>query len=205
MRSENHIASLFLAGGFHGEPFCGEPLGRGQRISRGNFDAICEYLQRHERNKEANAFFNRVAQEEEAQRKIAFERGNLSPNDPLISHGLDTERIEKISSKVQTLDWVLAAFLCRKPAPLSPDQPLYLLALKPRRGFLIPAFRPGMTAFDQVAALNCFPTETRFLLLDGSQPTLEKNIRKLPNSLLFKRCAVQGQREDSGACVANLA
>ena len=53
-------------------------------------------------------------------------------------------------------------------------------ALKPRRGFLIPAFRPGVTAFDQVAALNCFPTETRFLLLDGSQPTLEKNIRKLP-------------------------
>jgi len=25
-------------------------------------------------------------------------------------------------------------------------------------------FRPGMTAFDQVAALNCYPDETRFLL-----------------------------------------
>ena len=149
--------------------------------------AICEYLQRHERNKEAMAFFNRMAQQEETRQKIAIERGYVSPNDPVIWHGLDTQRIEKMSSKVQTLDWVVAAFFCRKPTPLSPDQPLYLLALKPRRGFLIPAFRPGMTAFDQVAALNCFPTETRFLLLDGSQPTLEKNIRKLPNSLLFKR------------------
>lgn len=149
--------------------------------------AICEYLQRHGRNKEAIAFFNRMAQEEETQQKIAIERGYVSPNDPVIWHGLDTQRIEKISSKVQTLDWVLAAFLCRKLTPLSPDPPLFLLALKPRRGFLIPAFRPGMTAFDQVAALNCFPTETRFLLLDGSQPTLEKNIRKLPNSLLFER------------------
>jgi len=149
--------------------------------------AICEYLQRHERNDEAIAFFNRMAGEEEAQRKIAFERGNLSPDDPVISHGLDAQHMERISSKVQTLDWVLSAFFCRKPTPLSPDQPLYLLALKPRRGFLIPAFRPGMTAFDQVAALNCYPTETRFLLLDGSQPLLEKRIRKLPDALLFKR------------------
>jgi hypothetical protein len=44
-----------------------------------------------------------------------------------------------------------------------------------------------MTAFDQVAALNRYPDETRFLLFDDSQPTLEEKIRKLPNSLLFKR------------------
>jgi Zn-dependent protease with chaperone function len=149
--------------------------------------AICEYLRRNERNDEAIAFFNCMAREEEAQRKTASERGNLSPYDPLISHGLDARQMKNISSKVQTLDWVLAAFFCRKPTPLSPDQPLYLLALKPLRGFLIPAFRPGMTAFDQVAALNCYPTETRFLLLDGSQPLLEKRIRKLPDSLLFER------------------
>jgi len=44
-----------------------------------------------------------------------------------------------------------------------------------------------MTAFDQVAALNCYPDETRFLLLDDSQPTVEKKSRKVPDSLLFKR------------------
>jgi len=76
--------------------------------------------------KEAITLVNRMAQEEEAQRKIVFECGNLSPNDPLISHGLDTQTTEKISSNVQTLGWVLAAFLCRKPTPLSPDQRLYL-------------------------------------------------------------------------------
>jgi len=149
--------------------------------------AVCEYLRRNERNAEAIAFFNRMAREEEAQRKSAFERSNLSPDDRLIWHGLDAQRLAEISRKLQTLDWVLAAFFCRKPTSLSPDRPLYLLVLKPRHGFLIPAFRPGMTAFDQVAALNCYPTETRFLLLDGSHPTLEKEIRKLPYSLLFKR------------------
>jgi Zn-dependent protease with chaperone function len=158
--------------------------------SQGRYEgtiAICEYLRRHERDDEAIAFFNRMVQEDEVQRKIAFERGNISLYDPVISHGLDAQRMEKISSKVRTLDWVREAFFCRKPTPLSPGQPLYLLALKPRRGFLIPAFHQGMTAFDQVAALNCYPIETRFLLLDGSQPTLEKKIRKLPDSLLFKR------------------
>jgi hypothetical protein len=39
----------------------------------------------------------------------------------------------------------------------------------------------------QLAALNCYPDETRFLLLDDSQPTVEKKIRKVPDSLLFKR------------------
>jgi len=52
---------------------------------------------------------------------------------------------------------------------------------------MIPAFHPGMTAYDQVAALNCYPSETRFLLLDRSEPLLVKKIRKLPDSLLFKR------------------
>lgn len=136
---------------------------------------------------EAIAFFNRMAREDEMQRKIALERGNISPYDPVISHGLDALRIKKITSMVQTLEWVLEAYFFRKPTPLSPDQPLCLLALKPRRGFLIPAFHQGMTAFDQVAALNCYTSETRFLLLDGSQPTLEKKIRKLPDSLMFKR------------------
>lgn len=148
---------------------------------------ICRYLRRHERDDEAIAFFNRMAREDEMQRKIALERGNISPYDPVISHGLEALRIRKITSMVQTLEWVLEAYFFRKPTPLSPDQPLYLLALKPRRGFLIPAFHQGMTAFDQVAALNCYPSETRFLLLDGSQPTLEKKIRKLPDSLIFKR------------------
>ena len=148
---------------------------------------ICKYLRRHKRDEEAIAFFNRVAREDEMQQRIAVERGNISQSDPVISHGLDALRIEKISSMVQTLDWVLEAYFFRKLTPLSPDQPLYLLALKPRRGFMIPAFHQGMTAFDQVAALNCYPLETRFLVLDGSQPLLEKKIRKLPDSLLFKR------------------
>ena len=148
---------------------------------------ICEYLRRHGRAEEAVAFYNRMAREEGEQQKIAYERGNMAPDDPVTSHGLGAGEILKISSEVQKLDWVMEAFFCRKPTALSPEQPLYLLALKPRRGFLIPAFRRGMTAFDQVAQLNCYPTETRFLLLDGSYPTLEKRIRKLTDSLLFKR------------------
>jgi len=148
---------------------------------------ICKYLRRHGRDEEAIAFSNRVAREDEMQQRIAIERGNISPSDLVISHGLDALRIERISNMVQTLDWVLEAYFFRKPTPLSPDQPLYLLALKPRRGFMIPAFHPGMTAYDQVAALNCYPSETRFLLLDRSEPLLVKKIRKLPDSLLFKR------------------
>lgn len=62
---------------------------------------ICKYLRRHERDDEAIAFFNRIASEDEMQRKIALERGNISPYDPVISHGLDALRIEKISSMVE--------------------------------------------------------------------------------------------------------
>jgi len=148
---------------------------------------ICDYLRRRGREADAAAFYERMGREEEQRQKAARERGNISPYDDLVSHGLDVPSLQKISTRVQALDWVVEAFLCRKPTPLSPDLPLYLLALKPRRGFLIPAFQPGMTAFDEVAALNCYPAETRFLLLTGSQPTLEKKIRKLPDSLLFKR------------------
>jgi Zn-dependent protease with chaperone function len=148
---------------------------------------ICNFLERHNRHQEAVTFYNRMAREDDEQQKMAQERSNISPYDPVISHGLDPAAIKQIHSKVAKLDWVVAVYLCRKPTPLSADRPLYLLALRARRKFLIPAFRPGMTAFDQVAALNCYPNETRFLLLDGSQPTLEKKIRKLPDSLLFKR------------------
>jgi len=94
---------------------------------------ICKYLRRHGRDEEAIAFSNRVAREDEMQQRIAIERGNISPSDLVISHGLDALRIEGISNMVQTLDWVLEAYFFRKPTPLSPDQPLYLLALKPRR------------------------------------------------------------------------
>jgi Zn-dependent protease with chaperone function len=148
---------------------------------------MCEYLGRHGRTAEAVVFSDSMARTDTLQREIALERGNISPYGSVMSHGLDRLQIEKISSMVQTLDWVREAFFCRKPTPLSPDRPLYMLALKPCRGFLIPAFHQGMTAFDQVAALNCYPTETRFLLLDGSHPTLEKKIRRLADSLLFKR------------------
>ncbi len=149
--------------------------------------AICNFLERHNRNDEAVAFYNRMAREDEQKQKIALERNQILPAGPVSSHGLDQATIERIRSQVSTLNWVVTAYFCRKPTPLSPDRPLYLLALKPRRKFLIPAFRAGMTAFDQVAALNCYPVETRFLLLDGQQAALEKVIRRLPDSLLFKR------------------
>jgi Zn-dependent protease with chaperone function len=148
---------------------------------------ICDYLNRHNRRDEATAFFNRMAREDEQQRKVIHERGHISPYDAVSSHGLDGATIAEMAKKLATLEWVTAAYLCRKPTPLSADCPLYLLCLKARKNFLIPAFRPGMTAFDEVAALNCFPVETRFLLMDGAQPTLEKKIRKASGSLLFKR------------------
>jgi Zn-dependent protease with chaperone function/tetratricopeptide (TPR) repeat protein len=147
---------------------------------------ICNYLERHDRHEEAMAFYNRMAREDDMQQKIAKERGNISPYDPVSSHGLEPGAIEQIRVKVSTLEWIQAAYFCRKPTPLSPDCPLYLLCIKPRKHFLIPAFRPGMTAFDQLAALNCYPWETRFLLLDGAYPTLEKKIKKLPDAQLFK-------------------
>jgi hypothetical protein len=128
-----------------------------------------------------------MAREEDMQQKMAQERNNVSPHDTFMSHGLDPAVVEQIRSQVAKLDWIVSAYLCRKQTPLSPDRPLYILALRPRPKFLIPAFRPGMTAFDQVAALNCYPGETCLLLLDDSQPTSEKKIRRLPDSLLFKR------------------
>jgi hypothetical protein len=148
---------------------------------------ICGYLDRHNRYEESVAFYNRMASEDEQQRKMAEERGNISPYGVVASHGLDAAAIERVRERVASLDWVIAAYFLRKPTPLSAERPLYLLGVKPRKNFLIPAFRAGMTAFDQLAALDCYPVETKFLLLDGSQPTLEKNIRNLPDSLLFKR------------------
>jgi hypothetical protein len=148
---------------------------------------ICRYLERHNRSEEAVAFYNRMAREDGVQQKMAQERNNVSPHDTFTSHGLDPAVAEQIRSQVAKLDWIVSAYLCRKQTPLSPDRPLYILALRPRPKFLIPAFRPGMTAFDQVAALNCYPGETCLLLLDDSQPTSEKKIRRLPDSLLFKR------------------
>jgi Zn-dependent protease with chaperone function len=148
---------------------------------------ICEYLERHGRGEEGAAFYQRMAEEEERQRQIAKERGNMTPYDKVIWHGLDPATVENIQKRVHMLEWVAEAYFCRKPTPLSADRPLYLLALKPRRGFLVPAFHAGMTAFDQVAALDCYPVETRFLLLDGKFPTLEKTIRKTRGILLFKR------------------
>jgi Zn-dependent protease with chaperone function len=154
--------------------------------SRGTIE-ICRYLERHSRHEEAVAFYNRMVREEDVHQKIAQERSNISPYDTFKGHGLDPTVIEQIRSQMAKLDWIVSAHLCRKQTPLSADRPLYILALRPRPKFLIPAFRPGMTAFDQVAALNCYPDETRFLLLDDSQPTVEKKIRKVPDSLLFKR------------------
>jgi Zn-dependent protease with chaperone function len=148
---------------------------------------ICGYLNRHNHHEEAVAFYNRMAREDEQQQKMAQQRDNISPYDSVTSHGLDAAVIEQIRTRVSTLDWVIAAYFFRKPTPLSPDRPLYLLGVKHRKNFLIPAFRAGMTAFDQLLALDCYPLETRFLLLNGSQPTLEKKIRELPDSLLFKR------------------
>jgi Zn-dependent protease with chaperone function len=148
---------------------------------------ICNYLNRHNRPDEAKAFFNRMAREDEQQQKMIHERGNITPYDAVSGHGLDGVAIAEMGKKLATLEWVTEAYICRKPTPLSPERPLYLLCLKARKNFLIPAFRPGMTAFDQVAALNCYPAETRFLLMDGAQPTLEKKIRKAAGSLLFKR------------------
>jgi len=148
---------------------------------------ICGYLDRHNRYEESVAFYNRMASEDEQQRKMAEERGNISPYGVVTSHGLDAAAIERVRERVASLDWVIAAYFLRKPTPLSAERPLYLLGVKPRKNSLIPAFRAGMTAFDQLAALDCYPVETKFLLLDGSQPTLEKNIRNLPDSLLFKR------------------
>jgi Zn-dependent protease with chaperone function len=148
---------------------------------------ICSYLDRHNRHDEAKAFFNRMAREDEQQRKMIHERGNITPYEAVSGHGLDAAAIEEMGRKLATLEWVTEAYICRKPTPLSPERPLYLLCLKARKNFLIPAFRPGMTAFDQVAALNCFPEETRFLLMDGAQPSLEKQIRKAAGSPLLKR------------------
>ena len=148
---------------------------------------ICQFLKRHNRHDEAAAFYNRMVRENAQQQEILQERINVSTNDTVIAHDLDPAASAQLCSQVAEIDWVIAAYVCKKLTALSPGRPLYLLALKARRGFLIPAFRAGMTAFDQVAALNCCPNETRFLLLDGSQPSLEKRIRKLPGSLLFKR------------------
>lgn len=148
---------------------------------------ICSYLERHNRREEAVGFYNRMAREDEAQQKIAQERYHVSSQDTLTSHGLDPTVIAHIRSQLAKLEWIVSAYLCRKQTPLSANRPLYILGLRPRPKFLIPALRPGITAFDQVAALNCYPDETCFLHLDGSQPTLEKRIRKLPDSLLFKR------------------
>lgn len=148
---------------------------------------ICRYLERHNRGEEAVSFYNRMAREEDVQQEMAQERNNVSPHDAFMSHGLDPAVVEQIRAQVAKLDWIVSAYLCTKQTPLSPNRPLYILALRPRPKFLIPAFRPGMTAFDQVAALNCYPGETCLLLLDDSQPTSEKKIRKLPDSLLFKR------------------
>jgi hypothetical protein len=148
---------------------------------------ICKFLERHDRHEESVAFYNRMSREVDAVQKTVRERGHISLYDTFISHGLEAASVDQIRARVATFDWVIPAYIGRKPTSLSPGLPLYLLALRPRRKFLIPAFRAGMTAFDQVAALNCYSKETRFLLLDGSQPTLEKKVRKHPDSLLFKR------------------
>lgn len=80
---------------------------------------------------------------------------------------LQSEAIDRLRSELQRVDWVKAAWICRRRLQCAPTLPVYLLAVEPKR---IPGIRED--ALQQELRTLQYPGETYVMFTWGEQKAL---------------------------------
>ncbi|HEV2851276.1 MAG TPA: M48 family metalloprotease [Thermoanaerobaculia bacterium] len=112
------------------------------------------------------------------------ERDVLRSSDSLLEHGLPAEAVSDLADQLRRVPEVAAAYLARKETRLSPEQPLYVLAVQYKAAFFrTKAYHVRLN--QSLANTLQFPGETFVASLALLAGPMRRRIRALPGSRIL--------------------
>lgn len=150
-------------------------------------DAIVGYLHAQGRDSEARDYIDRFNERHAHEQHVLTERQVLRTDDSYGPHGMPREMLDALLARIAANPAVKRAYLVRKECRLS-HEPLYVV------GFDTASLKlPGGSSASggdiaQALAASCdLAVEIFFLPLNAGNRGFRKVLKKVPNSLVFKR------------------
>lgn len=147
---------------------------------------VAEYLERQGRKEQAEQYREEYQTKFDRYVKAEAERKQILPEDLFLPHGLPSEQVGVIRSRLAEQPEVESAYLVRKRLEHSP-QPLFVLGVVLDR----PARAKGLLAqvewYDRIAGLRELPEQTRVVILGDGQRKLRKAVADTPRSVIYER------------------
>ncbi len=95
-------------------------------------DLAYAFLIERGRETEAQPYVDAWRERDELERRAQAERSMFRPTDQYLAHGLDEDAVAPLRAGCASLGWVGKAWLVKKRVELFPEQPAWLLLVKPR-------------------------------------------------------------------------
>lgn len=95
-------------------------------------DLAYEFLVERDREAEARFYAEAWRERDELEQRAQAERAQFRPTDDYLAHGLDGDAVARLRANCASLRWVGKVWLVQKRVELFPEQPAWLLLVKPR-------------------------------------------------------------------------
>lgn len=93
---------------------------------------VHQYLTDRGREAEARPYLDAWQARDDLEQQAAAERAEFRPKDDYLDHGLDAGEVDRLRIQAATLPWLGQLWLVRKRVAVFPEQPAWLLLVKPR-------------------------------------------------------------------------
>ncbi|MBI4494380.1 MAG: M48 family metallopeptidase [Chloroflexi bacterium] len=154
-------------------------------------ELLRSFLLAQGREREAQAYGQRAAQQAEVLELARAERARLSPRDTYLPHGLSAPDIQYLNEQLAHYPQVAEAHLVRKEVAHSPEKPLYVLGLIVRHPWHRALFKSYDEAYAQQLAQEMeFPGETLVIVLNCNQnKRLRRAMKRVAGARVYRRPA----------------
>jgi Zn-dependent protease with chaperone function len=150
-------------------------------------DLIIGFLRGNGRDEEARKYIDRYIEAADIEEAARKERGAVRTTDKFLPHQLDPLVVQELVAQLEKYP-IRRAYLVRKSVQHHPDEPLYVLGLQQRRGFLafFTAAKLGALSSTVSSEITC-PGETLIIEVDGDNKSFRGPLKKVSGSLIFER------------------
>jgi hypothetical protein len=147
-------------------------------------EAAADYLQRRGRDKEAEIYIERAAEQDELFAAASEERASIDEDDAFLPHELPSETEDSVRQSVLRHGWIERAYLVRKRLRYFSEWPLYVLVVTPKKTRRRGSAAPVAALVETLAGQLDLPGEVA-VILPGRKSRLESRVAKVEDAALL--------------------
>lgn len=144
---------------------------------------VHQYLTDRGREAEARPYLDAWQAREDLEQQAAAERAEFRPKDDYLDHGLDAGEVDRLRTLAASLPWLGQLWLVRKRVAVFPEQPAWLLLVKPR---WYKRIKPALAETEIRRALDLADTLTVAVLRSELKALFKRATRMAAGSLIYR-------------------